>query len=113
MSQTGDQVSEADSDSSQTKSSAPLAAAPSKPTAGMTHLVLELVRPYRGWLIVVFVAMLFETAYDPTIGRVLIDGVAVTDYRLDRLREQIGFVLQDTVLFAGTIRENTASPGIG
>jgi subfamily B ATP-binding cassette protein MsbA len=44
---------------------------------------------------------------------VLIDGVAVTDYRLDRLREQIGFVLQDTVLFAGTIRENTASPGIG
>ena len=46
--------------------------------------------------------------YDPTIGRVLIDGVAVTDYRLDRLREQIGFVLQDTVLFAGTIRENIA-----
>ena len=46
--------------------------------------------------------------YDPTLGRVLIDGVAVTDYRLDRLREQIGFVLQDTVLFAGSIRDNIA-----
>ena len=32
----------------------------------------------------------------------------VVDYRLDRLRDQIGFVLQDTVLFAGTIRENIA-----
>ena len=32
----------------------------------------------------------------------------VTDYKLDGLREQIGFVLQDTVLFAGTIRDNIA-----
>jgi len=54
------------------------------------------------------VLSLIPRFYDPTIGRVLIDGVAVTDYRLDRLREQIGFVLQDTVLFAGTIRENIA-----
>ena len=28
----------------------------------MARLVLELIRPYRLWLIVVFVAMLFETA---------------------------------------------------
>ena len=28
----------------------------------MTRLVLELIRPYRGWLIIVFVAMLIETA---------------------------------------------------
>ena len=31
-----------------------------------------------------------------------IDGVDVTDYKLDGLRKQIGFVLQDTVLFGGT-----------
>jgi hypothetical protein len=29
---------------------------------GMTGLVLELIRLYRGWLIIVFVAMLIETA---------------------------------------------------
>ena len=54
------------------------------------------------------VLSLIPRFYDPTLGRVLIDGVAVTDYRLDRLREQIGFVLQDTVLFAGSIRDNIA-----
>jgi ABC-type multidrug transport system fused ATPase/permease subunit len=46
--------------------------------------------------------------YDPCNGRVLIDGVDITDYDLKKLREQIGFVLQDTVLFAGTIAENIA-----
>ena len=54
------------------------------------------------------VLSLIPRFYDPTLGRVLIDGVAVTDYRLDRLREQIGFVLQDTVLFAGSIRDTIA-----
>ena len=46
--------------------------------------------------------------YDPTSGRVLIDGVDITDYTLNLLRAQIGFVLQDTVLFAGTVRDNIA-----
>jgi ABC-type multidrug transport system fused ATPase/permease subunit len=46
--------------------------------------------------------------YDPGSGRVLIDGSDVTDYTLAGLREQVGFVLQDTVLFAGTIRANIA-----
>ena len=46
--------------------------------------------------------------YDPSGGKVLIDGVNITDYDLKKLREQIGFVLQDTVLFAGTIRANIA-----
>jgi subfamily B ATP-binding cassette protein MsbA len=46
--------------------------------------------------------------YDPSAGRVLIDGVDVTDYQLDPLRELVGFVLQDTVLFAGTVRDNIA-----
>ena len=44
--------------------------------------------------------------YEPTGGRVRIDGVDVADYKLDPLRAQIGFVLQDTILFGGTIRDN-------
>ncbi|MBI3972475.1 MAG: ABC transporter ATP-binding protein [Chloroflexi bacterium] len=46
--------------------------------------------------------------YDPTAGRVLIDGHDVKTVRLDSLRSQIGIVLQDTTLFSGTIRENIA-----
>jgi subfamily B ATP-binding cassette protein MsbA len=38
----------------------------------------------------------------------LIDGVDIADYRVAALRAQIGFVLQDTVLFPGTIRDNIA-----
>ena len=44
--------------------------------------------------------------YDPTIGRVLVDGRDVRGYRLRSLRERIAIVLQDPVLFAGTIAEN-------
>jgi ATP-binding cassette subfamily B protein len=46
--------------------------------------------------------------YDPTGGRVLVDGHDVRGVRLDSLRSQIGIVLQDTTLFSGTIRENIA-----
>jgi ABC-type multidrug transport system fused ATPase/permease subunit len=46
--------------------------------------------------------------YDVCSGRVCIDGTDVRDYTLDGLRHQIGFVLQDTVLFRGTVRENIA-----
>ena len=44
--------------------------------------------------------------YDATSGRVLIDGVDVRDYRVRSLREKIAIVLQDPVLFQGTIKEN-------
>jgi ATP-binding cassette, subfamily B, bacterial len=44
--------------------------------------------------------------YDPTAGRVLIDGVDVRSYRVRSLRERIAIVLQDPVLFAGTIADN-------
>ena len=54
------------------------------------------------------VLSLIPRFYDPTNGRILIDGIDVTDYQLDGLRQQIGFVLQDTVLFLGTIRDNIA-----
>ncbi len=54
------------------------------------------------------VVSLIPRYYDPTSGRVIIDGLDVTDYKIDLLREQIGFVLQETVLFAGSIRDNIA-----
>jgi len=44
--------------------------------------------------------------YPPQQGRVLYDGHASTEIDLDRFRERIGFVTQDTQLFSGTIREN-------
>jgi ABC-type multidrug transport system fused ATPase/permease subunit len=46
--------------------------------------------------------------YDATAGRITLDEVDVRDYHLRSLRENIGFVLQDTALFQGTIRENIA-----
>jgi ATP-binding cassette subfamily B protein len=44
--------------------------------------------------------------YDATGGRILIDGMDVRSYTRDSLRRSFGIVLQDTYLFAGTIREN-------
>ena len=46
--------------------------------------------------------------YDATNGRVLIDGQDIRDIQMRSLRQNIGIVLQDTVLFAATIRENIA-----
>ncbi len=54
------------------------------------------------------VASLIPRFYDPTAGRILIDGVDVRDYKLQPLRDQIGLVLQDTVLFRGSIADNIA-----
>ncbi|MDF2144857.1 ABC transporter ATP-binding protein [Knoellia sp. p5-6-4] len=44
--------------------------------------------------------------YDPTAGAVLLDGIDVREYRLDDLRRQVAFVLQDPVLFSTSIAEN-------
>ncbi len=46
--------------------------------------------------------------YDAKSGRTLIDGKCVDTFKLAALRAQVGFVLQETVLFRGTIRENIA-----
>jgi ABC-type multidrug transport system fused ATPase/permease subunit len=54
------------------------------------------------------VLSLLPRFYDPALGRILIDGVDIADYKVAALRSQIGFVLQDSVLFHGTIRENIA-----
>ena len=44
--------------------------------------------------------------YDATEGQVIVDGVDVSEYSYDELREHVGIVMQKAVLFKGTIREN-------
>jgi ATP-binding cassette, subfamily B, bacterial len=44
--------------------------------------------------------------YRPQTGEILYNGHSASDVDLNELREQIGFVTQDTQLFSGTIREN-------
>lgn len=44
--------------------------------------------------------------YDVTEGSILLDGLDLRDYTRDSLRRCFGFVLQDTYLFSGTIKEN-------
>lgn len=46
--------------------------------------------------------------YDPSQGTVRIDGKDIRDFTINSLREQISLVLQDSLLFSGTIRENIA-----
>jgi ATP-binding cassette subfamily B protein len=46
--------------------------------------------------------------YDPTEGRILVDGRDIRHVTVNSLRRQIGIVLQDTTLFAATVRENIA-----
>ena len=54
------------------------------------------------------IASLIPRFYDSAAGRILVDGTDIRDYTLRGLRRQIGFVLQETVLFRGTIRDNIA-----
>jgi ABC-type multidrug transport system fused ATPase/permease subunit len=54
------------------------------------------------------VVSLIPRFYDVLAGTVRVDGVDVRDYRLKGLRDQLGYVLQDTVLFYGTIYDNIA-----
>lgn len=46
--------------------------------------------------------------YDPTYGRITIDGYDIREVTLNSLRGQVGIVLQETLLFAASIRENIA-----
>ncbi len=46
--------------------------------------------------------------YEPQTGRVLIDGIDIRRYTRASLRREIGIVLQDTMLFAVSVRENIA-----
>jgi ABC-type multidrug transport system fused ATPase/permease subunit len=49
---------------------------------------------------------LIERFYEPTAGTVLVDGVGVADWPLDKLRAAIGYVEQDAPVLSGTLLEN-------
>ncbi len=51
---------------------------------------------------------LITRLYDPTAGRVLIDGYDLREVQVRSVREQVGLVLQETVLFSGGVAENIA-----
>lgn len=51
--------------------------------------------------------------YDPVTGRIFIDGQDIREYTLDSLRQQISIVLQESILFAVSVRENIAYGKIG
>jgi len=44
--------------------------------------------------------------YDPTEGRILVDGKDIRNFNVYSLRRQIGIVMQDNILFSGTIADN-------
>ncbi|QFQ88786.1 ATP-binding cassette domain-containing protein [Paracoccus kondratievae] len=51
--------------------------------------------------------------YEPTAGRITVDGLPLDRMRLHGLRRQIGLVSQDVFLFGGTLRENIAYGRLG
>jgi subfamily B ATP-binding cassette protein MsbA len=54
------------------------------------------------------IVSLIPRFYDANAGTITIDGADIRDFKLHGLRSQIGFVLQETVLFRGTVRDNIA-----
>jgi ABC-type multidrug transport system fused ATPase/permease subunit len=54
------------------------------------------------------IVSLIPRFYDPSAGVVKIDGVDIREYKFHSMRDQIGYVLQETVLFEGTVRDNIA-----
>lgn len=54
------------------------------------------------------IASLLLRFYEPQRGEILIDGIGIEHYDRESLRRQIGVVLQESILFGATIRENIA-----
>jgi ABC-type multidrug transport system fused ATPase/permease subunit len=54
------------------------------------------------------IVQLLPRLYDPHSGQVLIDGHDIREFTLDSLRSQISMVLQDTILFTGSVADNIA-----
>jgi ATP-binding cassette subfamily B protein len=54
------------------------------------------------------IAGLLPRFFDPQAGRITIDGTDIREFTLKSLRDQVSFVLQDTLLFRGTVWENIA-----
>jgi ATP-binding cassette subfamily B protein len=51
-------------------------------------------------------AYLMARLFDPTKGMIMLDGIDIRSYDPDMSAEKIGFILQDPLLFSGTVREN-------
>lgn len=66
--------------------------------------ILALVGPSGAGKSTIF--NLIPRFYDPTTGNIMVDGHDLRDLTQHSLREQIGIVPQETILFGGTIREN-------
>jgi ATP-binding cassette subfamily B protein/subfamily B ATP-binding cassette protein MsbA len=54
------------------------------------------------------IASLLLRFYEPQEGQILIDGIEIRKYERESLRRQVGVVLQESVLFGASIRENIA-----
>lgn len=54
------------------------------------------------------IAQLIPRLYDPDAGQILIDGRDIRDYTLESLRGEMSMVLQESILFTGSIVENIA-----
>ncbi|KAL6193548.1 hypothetical protein ACLB2K_034632 [Fragaria x ananassa] len=54
------------------------------------------------------VISLIERFYDPQAGEILIDGINLKEFQLKWIREKIGLVSQEPVLFSGSIKDNIA-----
>lgn len=59
------------------------------------------------------IANMIPRFYEPSEGRILLDGVPLSEYDLDNLRSHIALVSQDTLLFNDTVRNNIAYGTIG
>jgi ATP-binding cassette subfamily B protein len=70
--------------------------------------VIGLVGPSGGGKTTI--TSLIARFYDPTGGRILVDGVDLRDLDQGHYRRQIGMVLQDPYLFHGTVLENLCYP---
>ena len=54
------------------------------------------------------IAQLIPRLYDPNDGQILIDGYDIREFTLESLRAQMSMVLQESILFTGSIVENIA-----
>ena len=70
---------------------------------GETHAVVGLTGAGKSTVVKLLLRL-----YEPTAGRVTLDGLDVRELRFDELRGAIGLVSQDVFLFDGTVRENIA-----
>ncbi len=55
------------------------------------------------------IVKLLTRLYDPTAGRILLDGVDLREYSIEDLHSQIGVIFQDFVRYEMTVRQNIAT----